>query len=156
MRKSLVVLLLGVALTACGTDDGHDGHAPATSTVSTRAEPSGNVEPSGDAMDVTEADSGQQRSLRVGRQLIVTLAANPSTGYGWRLAALDQNVLRQAGEPDYRPDADRPIAPGSGGTAVWTFVGNAPGVTELALEYARPWEHGVEPAQKFTLRVEVK
>ncbi|MGV9822190.1 protease inhibitor I42 family protein [Nocardia xishanensis] len=156
MRKSLVVLLLGVALAACGTDDGHEGHTPATSTVITDAEPSGNVEPSGDAMHVTEADSGQQRSLSVGGQLIVTLPSNPSTGYGWRLAALDQSVLRPAGEPDYRPNADRPIAPGSGGSAMWTFVGNAAGVTELALEYARPWEHGVEPAQKFTLRVEVK
>ncbi|TQM31215.1 protease inhibitor I42 family protein [Nocardia bhagyanarayanae] len=149
MRKSLVVLLFGVVLAACGTDD-HEGHTPATSTVSAT------TQPPGDAMDVTEADSGQNRALRTGQQLIVTLPANPSTGYGWRLAALDQNVLRPEGEPDYRPDADRPIAPGSGGSAVWTFVGNAAGVTELALEYARPWEHGVEPAQKFTLRVEVK
>ncbi|WP_431953141.1 protease inhibitor I42 family protein [Nocardia lijiangensis] len=153
MRKSLVVLLLGVVVAACGTDGGHEGHPPATST---NAEPTGNVEPSGDAVDVTEANSGQNRSLRTGQQLIVTLAANPSTGYGWRLAALDQGVLRPEGEPDYRPDPDRPIAPGSGGTAVWTFVGNAAGVTELALEYARSWEHGVEPAQKFTLRVEVE
>ncbi|MET8774650.1 protease inhibitor I42 family protein [Nocardia sp. NPDC004654] len=149
MRKSLVVLLFGVVLAGCGTDD-HEGHTPATSTASAT------TQRSGDAMDVTEADSGQNRELRTGQRLVVTLPANPSTGYGWRLAALDQNVLRPEGEPDYRPDADRPIAPGSGGTAVWTFVGNAAGVTELALEYARPWEHGVEPAQKFTLRVEVE
>ncbi|WP_194814849.1 protease inhibitor I42 family protein [Nocardia sp. XZ_19_385] len=100
-------------------------------------------------MTVTDADNGQERKLSTGQQLVVRLGSNPSTGYGWQLTALDQNVVRQVSEKEYV--SDQPVMPGTPGTEVWTFVGNAAGVTELRMEYKRPWEQGVEPSKTFTL-----
>lgn len=147
MRKSLLVLLTGLTLVACAKNDAAD--PPASS-----AAPS--PDPKQAALTVTEADNGQERNLLSGQRLSVTLPANPSTGYQWRLAELDQTVLRQDGEPDYRPDPTVPVAPGSGGTSNWTFEAKAAGVTKLMLDYARPWEQGMEPAQKFMLTIKVE
>ncbi|WP_158607886.1 protease inhibitor I42 family protein [Nocardia panacis] len=136
MREALVVVLLGVSLVACGKNDGRAEAPPA-------------------AVAVTETDSGQERTLRPGEALSVTLPANPSTGYAWRIADLDRNVLGEDGDPDYRPDPKTPVAPGSGGTAVLRFVAKDLGATRLNLDYSRPWEQGMEPAQKFSLTIKV-
>lgn len=148
MRKSLLVLLLGLTVVGCGGNDDSET-ATTTSASSTSAAEQ-------ETVTVTEADKGQERRILAGQRLVVRLPSNPSTGYGWRLADIDRAVLRQEGEPDYQPDPTREPAPGSGGTAVWDFVGNAAGVTVLKLEYARPWEHGMEPAEVFTLTVKVE
>ncbi|MEV0298933.1 protease inhibitor I42 family protein [Nocardia sp. NPDC050710] len=153
MRKSLVVLALlglGLGVAACGSDgeSDHVGHSTSGAPTTTPA--------ADGAVRVTESDSGRERRLATGQRLIVTLPSNPSTGYSWRLGVLDQGVLRQEGEPDYRTNSDRPVLPGAGGSETWVFTGNAAGVGRLVLEYVRPWEHGVEPAQKFALTVEVK
>ncbi|WP_167477150.1 protease inhibitor I42 family protein [Nocardia arthritidis] len=143
MRTSLVVLLMGLALVACSSNSGK--------ADTSSAKP---VDQPGAA--VTEKDNGQERQLKPGQQLTVTLPATPGTGYSWRIGQLDQNVVRQEGEPDYKPDPNVPAAPGSGGHSIWKFVANAAGVTNLTLDYTRPWEQGMEPAQKFTLTIKVE
>ena len=45
---------------------------------------------------------------------------------------------------------------GVGGNDFCTFTALAPGKTEIALGYARPWEKDKEPAQAFKLTVEVE
>ncbi|MFQ6395842.1 protease inhibitor I42 family protein [Nocardia sp. KC 131] len=147
MRKSLLVLVLGLTLVACGKND-----ADADDRSSTR--PTSDVAQG--AITVTDVDNGQDRTLARGKKLVVLLPANPSTGYTWGLGELDQNVLRQDGQPDYRPDPNATATPGSGGTAVWTFVGDAQGTAHLTLGYARAWEQGIEPAQKFSLTIKVE
>ncbi|MEV6427370.1 protease inhibitor I42 family protein [Nocardia sp. NPDC051463] len=149
MRKFLLVLVLASALVACGTNDS-DVETKRTSS----AQPTSHA--AHDALAVTDSNNGQERTLRIGQQLVVSLPANPSTGYTWALGELEQQVLRQDSEPDYRPDPNVPAAPGSGGTAVWTFVGNSVGVAQLTLHYTRPWEQGIDPAQKFSLTIKVE
>ncbi|MFE7798097.1 protease inhibitor I42 family protein [Nocardia sp. NPDC057440] len=149
MRKFLLVLVLGATLVACGTND---------SDSETKGTPSARPtsHPAHDALAVTDSNNDQERTLRIGQQLVVSLPANPSTGYTWGLGELERNVLRQDGEPDYLPASNVPVAPGSGGTAVWTFVGNSVGVAHLTLDYTRPWEQGIDPAQKFSLTIKVE
>ncbi|WP_406231883.1 protease inhibitor I42 family protein [Nocardia sp. NBC_01009] len=149
MRKFLLVLVLGATLVACGTNDSDPETKGTSSTRPTE-------HTAHDALAMTDSNNGQERTLRIGQQLVVSLPANPSTGYTWGLGELEQQVLRQDGEPDYRPDPNVPVAPGSGGTAVWTFVGNSAGVAQLTLDYTRPWEQGIDPAQKFSLTIKVE
>nr|WP_063709938.1 protease inhibitor I42 family protein [Nocardia transvalensis] len=130
--------MLGLTLVACGNDD--SAHAKTSSA---------------DAVSVTGDFDGKAVSLAPGQTLEVSLAANPSTGYQWDLIDLDQTVLDQAGDPDYRPAADAGNAAGIGGTSRWRFTAKTPGATALHLGYARPWEAGTEPAQHFTLTVTV-
>ncbi|MEV0245725.1 protease inhibitor I42 family protein [Nocardia sp. NPDC050712] len=154
MRRSLVLLLLGLTV-ACGADGGgeHADHTsatpPATPTPVSSAASATAVPPVG-TVTVTEADNGQERRLEAGQRLIVRLASNPSTGYSWQLAAaLDQNVVRQIGDREYV--SEEPVMPGAPGTEQWTFTAVAAGVTQVRMDYARPWEQGVEPAQTFSL-----
>ncbi|MFJ1457228.1 protease inhibitor I42 family protein [Nocardia sp. N2S4-5] len=131
---------------------------PADGVRDIRVEPRG-ASPSppevGTPLTVTGDSDGKEISLAPGRRLEVSLAANPSTGYQWELDPLDPAVLQQTGDPEYRSAPGADTAVGVGGTSIWHFVAIAPGKTELRLANARPWEPGIEPAQRFTLHVTV-
>ncbi|MGW5223883.1 protease inhibitor I42 family protein [Nocardia niigatensis] len=132
VRLPLVVVSAGLALAGCGTSSGH----PAAVAVG--------------------ADSdGKNVSLAVGQDLIVTLEADPTTGYAWALGDLDQKIVRQHGAPDYEQDPNPVGMAGVGGNSVSNFVAVVPGSTTLNLEYKRAWEQGVEPARRFTLNLTV-
>ncbi|MEU2038188.1 protease inhibitor I42 family protein [Nocardia niwae] len=139
MRKALLVLLAGSVVAGCGSSP--DG------TTTESADP---------VVRVSETGDGQQRRLRVGQRLVVALPSNPSTGYSWSIAMVDATVAKQDREADFEPDPAVPVAPGAGGTAVWSFVGAAAGRTPLTMEYRRPWEQGLEPARTFSLTIEVE
>lgn len=109
--------------------------------------------PNGAAVRLTETDNGGQVTLAVGEILTVTLASNPSTGYAWEIAALDQTVLKNT-DNTYQSDCLLPV-PGCGGREVWTFEGVAPGTTTLRMEYRRPWETDSDPAETFEVEVTV-
>ena len=102
---------------------------------------------------VTEIDRGSRVRLRVGQTLEVRLAANPTTGYTWDLAAVDRTVLQPVDEPRF--ERGRKQALGSSGTMIWTFQAQTPGATVLRLEYRRLWEIQEPPADTFEITVQV-
>ena len=74
--------------------------------------------------------------MAVGGKIVLTLGGNPSTGYQWEIAKIDEAVLRSAGEPEFFPESDLAGAPGY---YVWTFdVLKADASTSLALVYLDP------------------
>ncbi len=100
-----------------------------------------------------EEDAGRQVELAVGEKMLVTLASNPTTGYQWDLAEMDESVLAQLGT-EY--DSDSPQLIGSGGEETFTFEAVGVGETALQLIYHRPWEEDVPPVETFTVTVVVK
>ncbi len=95
--------------------------------------------------------------LTVGDTLAITLAANPSTGYSWGVAAApDAAVLAGQGDPAYVPDntGGAPM-PGAGGTATFRLVAVGAGSTRVVLTYRRIWETDVPPVQTVTVDVTV-
>ena len=98
-------------------------------------------------------DAGRQIELAVGEKMLVTLDSNPTTGYQWEVAEIDEAVLKQQGT-EY--DADSSQLVGSGGEETFTFEAVGAGETTLTLIYHRPWEEGVEPAETFSVTVVVK
>lgn len=157
----LLVLVSGLVLVACGNaDSGNSTTNPATpqqvsSDVRTPLGRTERVPEPATPLSVTGDSDGKEISLAPGRRLEVALAANPSTGYQWELDTLDPAVLEQTGDPEYRSAPGAETAVGVGGASIWHFVAVAPGKTRLRLGYARPWEPGIEPAQRFTLDVTV-
>lgn len=103
-------------------------------------------------MKIGEADNGGQVALGVGQTLVLTLKSNPTTGYKWQIAELDEAVLKGTSQ-EYK--ADQPVLLGSGGNEVWQFQAQSSGSTTLRLEYRRPWEEDVEPFQTFSVQVVV-
>jgi len=97
-------------------------------------------------------DDGSQVELKAGQTLVVSLEGNPTTGYTWEAAELDEQVLRQVGEAEFNPESD---AIGAGGVQTLRFETVNSGQTTLNLVYHRPWEEDVEPAETFSVQVVV-
>jgi len=101
--------------------------------------------------------NGSQVELKKGQALVITLESNPSTGYRWEVVELDESILRQMGEPEFKvSDPREPPPPGAGGWETWRFEAVSAGQTALELVYRRPWEEGVEPLETFSLQVVVR
>jgi predicted secreted protein len=103
---------------------------------------------------IGEQSAGTTVHLQRGDLLAVSLSANGTTGYHWRLAAVDRTVLL--------PDAATYVTSlhptglvGSGGVALMTFKAVARGHTALRLVYVGP---GRSPAigKRFAVTVVVR
>ncbi|MFJ9366544.1 protease inhibitor I42 family protein [Nocardia sp. NPDC101769] len=155
VRMPLAVVMAGLALAGCGTSADPNEAKPVSATsvavtTAVQATPSEHA-----AVQVGADSDGKDVSLAVGQGLIITLEANPTTGYAWELGGLDQNVVKQNGSPEYEQDPKPSGMVGVGGRSVANFVAVAAGSTRLSLEYKRAWEQGVEPAKTFTLNLTV-
>lgn len=102
---------------------------------------------------VTESSSAAGAQLRIGQELDVRLAANPTTGYIWRYQP-DPPLLLQPTSRRFEPNAAGfPPLPGAGGVQVFAFKATASGTERLHFEYRRG-EAGA-PARSMDLEVTV-
>ena len=135
MRTLAVMVMMVAVLGACGSKD----------------EGAGDTVPG----DVTVTASGSA-ALKVGQTLVITLASNPSTGYGWTVSgAPDSAVLAQDGDITYTATNPDVVMPGSGGSETVRFTATAAGTTTVVLDYRRPWETDVPPVETVTIDVTV-
>ncbi len=110
-------------------------------------------------VSLTAADAGRPQTLAVGQRLTLTLASNPTTGYGWALADSAGGALARDGAPAYVQDpspAGGPPMAGRGGMATWTFRAARAGSGTLRLDYGRSFEPGTAPAETFSVPVVVR
>jgi len=105
---------------------------------------------------LTEGAAGQTVTVVAGRKIEIRLPANPTTGYLWDVAELTPGPVRQIGKAEYAPDKRPAGVVGSGGTAVFTLIGEAAGKANLRLEYKRPFEKDKPPAKTFAIGFDVK
>jgi inhibitor of cysteine peptidase len=88
----------------------------------------------------------EQIRVLAGKQFSITLNANHTTGYSWRLARpVDPAMLRQISDDYHAATSDAVGAPGE---EVWTFESVAAGTVELDFEYVRPFEKDAKPVKK--------
>jgi predicted secreted protein len=86
-------------------------------------------------MELTQDDSGGRRTARVGEELSVVLAENPTTGYRW-YPEIDARTLQQTDDRYEGPAEPR----GAAGTRRLTFRVLRPGPVHLRVVKRRPWE----------------
>lgn len=103
---------------------------------------------------LTASDNGRALTLVRGDFLIVSLASTPGAGYGWKVAHIDRDLLRQAGNPQLIKNPN-PV-PGAPATQVFRFKAARRGSTRLELAYVRPWERGVAPARTFRALIRIR
>jgi len=77
-------------------------------------------------MELTQGDSGGRRTTRVGEELNVVLAENPTTGYRWH-SEIDARTLQQTGDRYEGSAGPR----GAGGIRRLTFKVLRPGPVHL-------------------------
>jgi inhibitor of cysteine peptidase len=90
------------------------------------------------------------------RKFSISIAANPTTGYGWQLAKpIDEKIAVLITNSYVQQETDIPRV-GAGGHEIWTFKAVDAGQTEISLKYIRPWEKDVAPAKTNVFTVIVK
>lgn len=82
----------------------------------------------------------------------LSLQANPSTGYSWKLVSYDSYILRSMGQPRFVSYANG--VPGAMGSQIFSFRAQNYGGTSIQLVYSGPGR-GVPPAQTFTCIIDV-
>jgi copper homeostasis protein (lipoprotein) len=90
-------------------------------------------------------------SLHVGDTLRVVLPSTPSTGYSWH-AAGGTSLLKSIGSTNVSAAKSSVGAPARQTLA---FMAEAPGASDLVLDYSRPWEKGKPAARQYMLQVTV-
>ena len=100
------------------------------------------------------SDPAKGIETTVGREFLIVLEANRTTGYGWQLAnALDKKMLKVV-EIKHKQNKTKRV--GEGGKDLWTFRTLQAGETTIAFEYVRPWEKDVAPVKKEIFTVTIK
>ena len=99
----------------------------------------------------------EQVRVLAGKEFSITLAANHTTGYSWRLAStLDPALLQQVSNTYTERKSEDANAVGAPGEEVWTFIAGAQGSVPLVFEYVRPFEKDAKPVKtsKFLVIIE--
>ncbi len=105
-------------------------------------------------VDANDADG--QVELEQGQILVVTLESNPTTGYRWEVAEIQESILEQMGEAEFKPSqTGEPPISGAGGWEIFRFKAISAGQMTLQLVYLQPWVEGVEPINTFSIEVVV-
>ena len=124
IRVSVLISLLLAALTACG---------------------------GANEVNLDAGDDGGQVELKTNQTLVISLEGNPTTGYTWEVAEVDEGVLKQVGETEFKPDTGDV---GSPGMQTLRFETVSSGKTDLELVHHRSWEDE-EPLETFSVQVVV-
>ena len=98
-------------------------------------------------------DLGQRVEMTVGGVLEIILEGNPTTGYVWAVASVDEKILKQVGKTEFTPAGK---ARGSGGRIVMRFEAAKVGETRLNLIYHRPFEKNKPPIKTFEVKINVQ
>ncbi len=114
------------------------------------------VTPQQKVITLTAQDNGRTINAAVGDRVVLSLAGNVTTGYDWKIAAIDPAILQEAGDSTYKQDQAPSGMVGVGGTRTWSFNVKATGSSPLTLEYRRSFEPDSQPAAKtFTVIIKV-
>ncbi len=94
--------------------------------------------------------------LKPDEMYTITLPANPTAGYQWRIRNNKVPPCLKFLRKDYKSDEATDNVVGFGGQAVFMFQAVEKGKGQLTFDYIRTWEPTKKPLQEKTYRVEVK
>jgi len=106
-------------------------------------------------VQATQVETGRQTTLQPGEVMTVTLNSNPTTGYSWQVMEIDNAILIQEGNSEYKQSSDSEGLVGAGGTETFRFKAVGTGETSLELGYMRPWEDN-PPIETYSVQVIVQ
>ena len=102
-------------------------------------------------------DAAQTISTSVNQEFVITLASNPTTGYGWQ-ASYDETVVELLENKYKIPEMEKHervkqgIA-GGGGVELFRFKALKTGKTEITLAYKRPCQEEILYQEVFTVNI---
>jgi inhibitor of cysteine peptidase len=165
MKKIIAVclaslLLLPLLIVGCNKEE----TTTPTTTTPTTSVPALNGGQEAKQIELTIDDFTNEKNmvkdveLILPGSLIVTLGANPTTGYQWGDAEIsDTAVVAEASHNYVEPQSgnEEPVV-GAPGKDVWVFDSKAAGTATIKMSYSRPWEGGEKDEFTLTINVTVK
>lgn len=98
-------------------------------------------------------NNGQLIKLSQNEEFVISLNANPTAGFTWKISEIDSSIVTQIQEVEFKPTSEKL---GSPGDQIFRFRAISLGQTEIKLVYHRPWEKQVAPLDTFFVTAEVK
>jgi len=100
----------------------------------------------------TYTDSGRAINISQGKEFIIALGSNPTTGYSWQ-ANYDNSLLSLV-ESKYEPGKEAQAGlVGAGGIEYFRFRALGKGKTEITMLYKRRWEEASANQKLFTVSI---
>jgi len=151
-QKSFRYVIVGVCVVALALG----GWAIVSRARANRAQgqTGGQEQRSGEEQSVPELTS-EERELKAGEEFEISLVANPSTGYAWEVAELDESKVQLVSDNFVEGSASGQVV-GASGQTVLKFKALASGQTRIKLVYRRAWETGVEPVKTHMVQVDAR
>ena len=97
-------------------------------------------------------DSGRTVQVNAGDTVVIELAENIATGYGWEFEELPAGPVALVESTSQAPERAMMGAPGR---RVIRLQARSSGVAVVTLRLRRPWEPPTESADRFEIRVTV-
>ncbi len=85
------------------------------------------------------------------KEFSVTLPANPSTGYGWKVATYNREFLQLLRRRYQKPTEPRP---GAGGQELFDFLPLKSGTTTIVFHYQRPFENRLPEESHYMIVIQ--
>lgn len=95
-------------------------------------------------------NTGENIEVKVNREFVIAVDANPSTGYSWQ-TEFDAAVFELVSER-YAPEKAEGLV-GAGGTQYYRFKALKTGPARITLEYQRAWESSSLEVRTFNITV---
>jgi predicted secreted protein len=88
--------------------------------------------------------------------MIVSLGANPTTGFSWSEAENNKPSVVSEQSHTFVPPQTQAEVVGAPGKDVWVFDSQQAGKATITMSYSRPWEGGEKDQWTLTLNVSVE
>jgi len=93
-------------------------------------------------------ENNTSQTVTLLKEFSVTLPANPSTGYGWKVATYNREFVQLLRRRYQKPAEPRP---GAGGQELFDFLPLQSGTTTIVFHYQRPFEKQVARELRHTI-----
>lgn len=100
----------------------------------------------------SSSPTSEVKSAVLNEDFLITLPANPSTGYSWE-AQYDENYLTLRSKDFVQDKGTSPDTVGAGGTEVFTFTPIKSGDTAITMLYKRSWEKEALETKEFNYKI---
>lgn len=105
---------------------------------------------------LNDGDNGKTVKVGVGGTVVLTLEANPTTGFSWtKVDKVDQNILKLE-RNDYKQNANPAGMVGVGGRTTIVYRALKKGKAKIDLTYMQPWEPDSQFNTDYAVTVEVE
>lgn len=108
----------------------------------------------GDKLNLNETYDAKTITLKTGETFSVSLKGVPTAGYLWKIAEIDETMLKKLDEG--KETLTKPGLAGGASLFTWRFQTLGKGKCRLVLKHFRPWEGPEKASNTFSLKVEIQ